>query len=83
MLATVASVNSANRLQHRLKQDYTIQTKIIQTPSTLAREGCGYSLKFDDLNQSIVKRTAAELRINIRAFYREEINNGKPVYIKV
>lgn len=82
MLATVASVNSANRIQHYLLTRDSIRTKIIQTPSALSKEGCGYSLRFDDSYKDSVFRAAKDLKINIRSFYREEKENGKTEYVK-
>ncbi len=82
MLATVASVNSATRLKARLKDKYSIPSRVIQTPSALTKEGCGYSLKFDARHKAAVKSCAAELRINIRAFFREETAQAEVTYIK-
>lgn len=82
MLATVASVNSANRLKVHLSDKYHIPSRIIQTPSSLTKEGCGYSLKFEDKHKNAVKSCATELRINIRAFFREENTGNKINYIK-
>ena len=82
MLATVASVNSANRLKARLSDKYRVNTRVIQTPTALTREGCGYSLRFDDVHKSAVKSCAKELRVNIRAFFREEQTGSEVTYIK-
>ncbi len=82
MLATVASVNSATRLKARLKEKYSIHSRVMQTPSSLTKEGCGYSLKFDERHKASVKRCAAELRINIRAFFREDLTENSVTYIK-
>ena len=82
MLATVASSNSAQRLKHHLAETEKIETKIIQTPSALAKEGCGYSLRFDKIHKPLVINAGKILRINIRAFYREEKANGKPIFVK-
>ncbi|MBR5536057.1 MAG: DUF3343 domain-containing protein [Clostridia bacterium] len=82
MLATVASVNSANRLRTHLTNKYSISSRVIQTPSALTKEGCGYSVKFDDKYKQIVIKSASELRINVRAYFREEINNEDVKYIK-
>ena len=81
MLATMASVNSANRLKKHLKNK-GVASHIIQTPSSLTREGCGYSLRFSDSSKSTVIQASKELRINIRAFYREETTNSQTEYIK-
>lgn len=77
MLATVPSRTSASRLKKSLAAA-GIKSNIIQTPSVLTKEGCGYSLRFDDAYLPQVRHAAAELRINIRAFFAEE--NGR--YIK-
>ncbi len=82
MLATVASVNSANRIRQHIFSKNSVHAKVIQTPSSLTKEGCGYSLRFDDDYKTTVVKSAKELRINIRAFYREETKDGKTVYIK-
>ena len=70
MLATVPSRTSASRLKKSLAAA-GIKSNIIQTPSVLTKEGCGYSLRFDDENRAIVARSARELKINIRAFFAE------------
>ncbi|MGM9550744.1 MAG: putative Se/S carrier-like protein [Clostridia bacterium] len=82
MLATVASINSANRIRQYVSSKHNIQTKIIQTPSSLTKEGCGYSLRFEDKHKSIVSRAAKELNINIRSFFREEKGPKGTDYIK-
>lgn len=82
MLATVASVNSANRLKARLSDKYSVPSRVIQTPSALTKEGCGYSLKFEDKYKASVKSCASELRINIRAFFREDLKETEVTYIK-
>lgn len=82
MLATVASVNSANRLKARLSDKYHVTARVIQTPTALTHDGCGYSLRFDDKHKAAVKSTAAELRINIRAFFREDGTAPDIIYIK-
>ena len=82
MLATVASSNSAQRLKHYLAAEEKIETKIIQTPSSLAKEGCGYSLHFDKKHKLRVMNAGKRLKINIRAFYREEEEMGKPIFVK-
>ncbi len=74
MLATVPSRTSASRLKKSLAAA-GIKSNIIQTPSALTKEGCGYSLRFDDGNRAQVAQSARELRINIRAFYAE-VNGG-------
>lgn len=82
MLATVASVSSADRLKRHLGVKYSVSSRIIQTPSSLAKEGCGYSLRFDDSHKSVVARSASALKINIRAFYLEEQTPSGTKYIK-
>ena len=82
MLATVASSTSANRIKRSLNY-MDIYSSVIQTPHILTKEGCGYSLRFDDIHIEKVKRTAEELGINLRAFYAERTINGKKKYIKL
>lgn len=82
MLATVASVNSANRLRTALSNKYSVPSRVIQTPSSLTKEGCGYSIKFNDEYKPLVSKSAAELRINIRSFFREETEGSETIYIK-
>ena len=82
MLATVASSTSANRIKRRLGY-MDIYASVIQTPHILTREGCGYSLRFDDIHLEKVKKTAEDLGINLRAFYTEKIIEGKKKYIKL
>ena len=82
MLATVASVNSANRIRQHIFSKNSVSAKVIQTPSSLTKEGCGYSLRFDDAHKALVSQAGKELKINIRSFYREKTENGKTIYIK-
>ncbi len=82
MLATVASVSSADRLKRHLGAKYSVSVRIIQTPSALAKDGCGYSIRFDEAHKSAVIHSAAALKINIRAFYREDFSSSSVRYIK-
>ena len=82
MLATVASVNSANRIRQYILSNNSISARVIQTPSSLTKEGCGYSLRFDDKHKASVAKAAKELKINIRSFFKEVNENGNTVYIK-
>ena len=70
MLATVPSRTSASRLKKSLAAA-GIKSNIIQTPSVLTKEGCGYSLRFDEKYRPQVQLAAAELKIVIRAFFSE------------
>ena len=81
MLATVASSTSANRIKRSLMAS-GINTVVVQTPAPLTKEGCGYSIRFDDSLKPTVEQTALELGINIRAFYSEKIVDGKRKYFK-
>lgn len=82
MLATVASLTSANRIKRRASES-GISTVVIQTPQALAKEGCGYSLRFDDGAKNYVYSAAAELGIKIRAFYLESVVDEKKHYSKI
>ena len=62
MLATVSSLTSANRIKRQCSE-YGIYTAVIQTPTPLAKDGCGYSLRFDDSAKSIVETSAGNLGI--------------------
>ena len=82
MLATVASSTSANRIKRRLNE-FGIHSSVIQTPHSITKDGCGYSLRFDDTAKNIVEKTSHELQIKIRAYYLENIDeDGKKAYIK-
>ncbi len=82
MLATVASVNGANRLKKFLAEEYAVSAKVIQAPSSLTKEGCGYALRFDDAKKELVAVAAGRLKINIRSFFSETAVNGKMTYKK-
>lgn len=82
MLATVASSTSANRIKRRLSE-FGIHSSVIQTPQALTKEGCGYSLRFDENSRKIVQKTAIELGIKIRAFYTEDIKDGEKIYARI
>ena len=82
MLATVASINSAGRLKEHLFRKYNVSAAIIQTPSSLTKEGCGYSLRFDDSHKDFVILSGKQLNINIRSFFREEKTEKGKKYVK-
>ena len=82
MLATVASVTSANRIKRRVGE-MGITSSVIQTPQSLAKDGCGYSLRFEDAAQKIISSAALQLGIKIRAFYTETLIDGKKIYSKI
>ena len=82
MLATVASVTSANRIKRRVGE-MGITSSVIQTPQSLAKDGCGYSLRFEDTSQKIISTAAMQLGIKIRAFYTETLIDGKKIYSKI
>ena len=79
MLATLASSTSANRLKRRLNE-LGIHSVVLQTPHALTKEGCGYSLRFDESTKEIVEKTAFDMGIKIRFFYNEIYKDGKTVY---
>ena len=68
MLATVASITSANRIK-RHATEYGIQVYVTQTPSSLTKEGCGYSLRFDERHKDKISEIARELKIKIRSYH--------------
>ncbi len=82
MLATVASSTSANRLRRKLLE-FGVTSSVIQTPHTLTKDGCGYSLRFEETAKMIVEKTATELGIKIRALYAELTEDEKRVYRRV
>lgn len=82
MLATVASVTSANRIKRRAGE-MGITSSVIQTPQSLAKDGCGYSLRFEDAAQKIISSAALQLGVKIRAFYTETLIDGKKIYSKI
>ena len=82
MLATLASLTSANRIKRAISE-LGVYISIVQTPQVLAKEGCGYSLRFDDNAKRLIENTASDLGIRIRAFYSENTENNKISYIKL
>lgn len=82
MLATVASITSANRIKKRAAQ-FGVNASVLQTPSVLAKEGCGYSLRFDANHKNYIAASAAELDIKIRAFFEESGSGTEKKYQKV
>lgn len=82
MLATVASVTSANRIKRRAGE-MGVTSSVIQTPQSLAKDGCGYSLRFEDVSQKIISSAAMQLGIKIRAYYTETLIDGKKIYSKI
>lgn len=82
MLATLASLTSANRIKRGMNE-LGVYISIIQTPHILSKEGCGYSLRFDDSARKLIESTASDLGIKIRAFYIEATENNKISYKKI
>lgn len=81
MLATVASQTSANRLK-RYAEHMGRRAYVVQTPLALSREGCGYSVRFEDGFKNELSNFARKNRINIRGFFCETEKNGEKKYIR-
>ena len=81
MLATVASLTSAGRIK-KCAAANQIKAAVIQTPHALTHEGCGYSVRFDDSAEYIVKKCADELHIKIRSVFIEEKTDNNTIYRK-
>ena len=81
MLATTTSLTSANRIKRRCTE-LGSHIRVIQTPQILSKDGCGYSLRFEDSDRIIVYNIAKELGIRIRDLYSETISEGKKIYTK-
>ena len=79
MLATVASMTSANRIK-RCAGEQGITAAVIQTPLALTKEGCGYSVRFNDSSRKIIDSCAQELNIKIRSHFLEIETNGEKTY---
>ncbi|MBR1969314.1 MAG: DUF3343 domain-containing protein [Clostridia bacterium] len=82
MIATVASITSANRLK-KCASESGIESSIAQTPHILTKEGCGYSLRFDEINIHKIQSCAYDLNIKIRGFFKEDTSGEKTTYIKI
>ena len=82
MIATVASVTSANRLK-KCASESGVNSSVAQTPHVLTKEGCGYSLRFDEVNINEIKSCANALNIKIRGYYTEGSTNGKTTYSRI
>ncbi len=82
MIATVASVTSANRLK-KCASESGINSSVTQTPHILTKEGCGYSVRFDEINRNDIESCANALNIKIRGFFKENTTDGKTTYSKV
>lgn len=82
MLATVASITSANRLKRCAARE-GINVTVIQTPASLTKEGCGYSLRFADSAKTAVIACAREADVKIKAFFLEIDEEGKKSYQKL
>ena len=80
MLATVASLTSANRIKRRAAE-MGVFSSIIQTPQSLAKDGCGYSLRFDDSAEKYILSSAEEIGVRIRSLYIESAFDGEKRYI--
>lgn len=82
MIATVASLTSANRIKRRSNES-GVYPAVIQTPHSIAKDGCGYSLRFDDSAKKIIEGSAETLGIRIRAFYLETFVDGEKKYQRI
>lgn len=82
MIATVASVTSANRLK-KCAAESGINSSVMQTPHILTKEGCGYSIRFDEIDINDIKSCAYALNIKIKGFFKEDFEDGKTIYIKI
>ncbi len=82
MLLSVASVTSANQIKRFLAHEGK-KSSVIQTPSALTKEGCGFSVRFNDADKDLITGFSEKNNITIRAFFKENVSDGKKIYEKV
>lgn len=81
-IAILYSGNFAFSLCRYLEQKGYV-FEVISTPCQIAKDGCGYCLKFPELYMDVVTKTAAENRIAIREIYRIVPMFSKNKYEKI
>jgi hypothetical protein len=82
-LAVFPSVHLVNRMKRRLNRDGRY-FGMIRAPHGISPGGCGFALRFEESERSLVKETAAELGIAIEGIYKEETQeNGSKVYTPI
>ena len=70
MLATVPSVTTAMRVRNILAQN-NIKVEVMQTPHTISKWGCSYSVKFADENLEAVKAAVKSVNSTVTAIYND------------
>lgn len=76
------SVIIANRAIRLLKGKCTY-LKIVQVPSGVGYSGCHFALKCKLNELSTVIDVSKENKIKIKRVFKEEIKNGKKVYVEL
>lgn len=81
-IVTFISGNHAIMVCNRLKEK-GINAEIMNTPCSVAKDGCSYCIKVPVDQVDLVVREARENRVAVRDIYRRVIINGKKRYRKL
>ena len=81
-VAVMESGNFALALSREL-EDAGILSQVISTPCKLAKEGCGYSLRFDLKDKLSVEKIALEVEIKVNSYYKVSKDFMKSKYQKI
>ena len=80
MLVTTGSITTAERLTRALHRGAGMSARVIHTPAEIKKGGCSYAVKFNEENESAVRRIIKEYGIKVRKYYRESYSDGRFVY---
>jgi len=81
-IAVMESGNHAIALSQEL-ENAGVMAQVISTPCKLAKEGCGYSLRFDMNDQEAINKIATERDLKVRSYYRVSKDFMKSKYQKI
>ncbi len=81
-IAMYSSITVANRVK-KLAANQISYLGIIQAPASLGVKGCNYSIrcKFEDLET--LRAICDKFGLKIKAVFKETIQNGEKVYIRL
>lgn len=80
MLVTIGSATVATRVARTITKKLGIPVKVVSTPTALNRGGCSYSVKFNGIYASGVRRVVKEYNLPIRKWYEENGADFERVY---
>lgn len=72
IIVVFSSVTTATGVKKHLLKQYNIQSKLRQTPRSIAVSGCSYCLVVEMGALDTVKKIAKDNRLTIRGIFRED-----------